>query len=75
MTLPFRPSFLRLTNFYDTIELANFSESAFPRVDTNLWSKRAGVDLKMPCLKSEHLSHMANDELDFGKFVEESAVE
>ena len=29
----------------------------------------------MPCLKSEHLSHMANDELDFGKRVEESAIE
>ena len=31
--------------------------------------------MKVPCLKGEHLSHMTNDELDFGKCVEESAIE
>lgn len=40
-----------------------------------MWSKRVGVNLKMPCLKSEHLSHMANDELDFGERVEKAAIE
>ena len=29
----------------------------------------------MACLKREHLSHMTNDELDFGKRVEEPAIE
>ena len=46
MTLPFRPILIGLTDFYLTIELEIFSQSAFPRVDANSGSKRGGVSLE-----------------------------